>query len=565
MKHRRPGLGLSMAIVALLSAFNFCGGVALAQDTPDPRASRVDALFAHLNGAPSPGLAVAVVRDGKVILRRGYGLASIEHRAPITPSTVFDIASAAKQFTGLAVAMLISEGKIKLGDDIRTYIPELPDLGRRITVDHLLHHTSGVRDWPGALLVGGWKFDDAITFNQILTMAYNQRGLNFEPGAEYLYSNTGYNLLAEMVRRVTGRPFGEWTRERLFRPLAMADTHFRDHYTEVIPNRAFGYARGSDANYHQMPDNLIAFGSSSLFSTVDDLARWLINFDEAAVGGRAAMSLAQTRGTLTNGKTIDYAFGFIHGKHRGLPMIFHDGAWAAFGSMLVYFPEQRFGVVILTNGSSVNAGNAVIKVTEIYLEKELGPADSAPSAKPAPKVAVPPAVLGDYVGLYRLSPGSYVRIRPEGAALTSEATREKPVTLSAISEREFRAGSDEVKLVFQRDAAGKVEYLEYRGKRAAKVDESNPPPTAQTGEYAGEYESEELGTTYRIASKDGALEMQHRRHGTILLTRFWRDDFGSQVAFMHSVEFQRDREGRVVGFLINGDPRNRNLRFQKRR
>lgn len=564
MKHVPRGLSVSLAIVALLSAFHLCG-VVLAQDTPDPRAGRVDALFEDINRAPSPGLAVAVVRDGKVILRRGYGLASIEHRAPITPSTVFDTASVAKQFTGLAVAMLVSEGKIKLGDDIRTYIPELPNLGRRITVDHLLHHTSGVRDWPGALLVGGWKFDDAITFNQILTMAYNQRELNFEPGAEHLYSNTGYNLLAEMVRRVTGRPFREWTEDRLFRPLGMNNTHFRDQYTEVIHNRAFGYARGSDANYHQMPDNLIALGSSSLFSTVDDLARWLINFDEADVGGRAAISLARTRGTLNDGKTIDYAFGLIHGKHRGLPIIYHDGAWAAFGSMLVYFPEQRFGIVILTNGSSVSAGDAAIKVTEIYLEKELDPADSAQPAKPAPAVAVPPAVIGNYVGLYRLGPGSYVRIRSEGAALMSEATREKPVTLAAMSEHEFQAGRDKVKLVFQRNSTGKVEYLEYRGKRAVKVDESNPPSPAQTGEYAGEYESEELGTNYRIASKDGALEIQHQRHGTIPLTRFWRDDFGSHVAFMHSVEFQRDREGRVIGFLINGDPRNRNLRFQKRR
>jgi len=567
MNHRLHGPTLILATGAFLLASHFWGGAALAQGTPDQRAGRVDALFADFNRAPSPGLAVAVVRDGRVLLRKGYGLASIEHRVPVTPSTVFDIASASKQFTGLAVAMLVSEGKIKLSDDIRTYLPELPDMGRPITVDHLLHHTSGIRDWPGTLLVGGWRFDDVISFNQLLTMAYNQRDLMFLPGAEYSYSNTGYNLLAEMVRRVTGRSFRTWTDEQLFRPLGMLDTHFRDDYTEVIANRAFGYARAPDGSYHHMPNNLTALGSSSLFSTVDDLARWMINFDEAAVGGRAAMSLTRTRGTLNDGTTTDYAFGLIHRDHRGLPMLFHDGAWAGFNSLLVYFPQQKFGIVVLANGSSVNAGDAVNKIAEIYLEKELAPAEPVPVATPAagPTAAVPPAVLGGYVGLYRLGPGSYVRVRLEGATLTAEATREKPVTISPKSEQEFWAGRDGAQIVFRRDAAGKVEYLEYRGRRASKVDESGPPQPAQMGEYAGDYESEELGTLYRVALKDGALEMQHRRHGTIPLTRLWRDDFGSPVAFMISVEFQRDREGRVLGLVVNGNPRSRNIRFLKRR
>jgi CubicO group peptidase (beta-lactamase class C family) len=286
----------------------------LAAAAPDARAARVDALFERFNRAPSPGVAVAVVRDGKVLLRRGYGLADLEHNVPITPSTVFDTASIAKQFTGLAVAMLATEGKIKLTDDIRTTIPELPDLGQRITIDHLLHHTSGIRDWPGALAAGGWRWDDVILYRDILAMAYRQRALNFAPGAEHHYSNTGYNVLAELIKRVTGKPLRAWTEEQFFRPLGMTSTHFRDDYTEVIANRAFGYGKGKDGKFHATPDNLAAPGSSSLFSSVDDLARWLINFDEAKVGGKEAIALSRTPGKLNDGGDDEFtsALWFLH-------------------------------------------------------------------------------------------------------------------------------------------------------------------------------------------------------------------------------------------------------------
>lgn len=559
-------LRLIAASIALLLV-HLCGAAVPAQ-APDERARSVDALFAELGPTPSPGVALVVVRDGKVILRRGYGLASVEHRVPVTPSTVFDVASVSKQFTGLAVAMLVSQGKIKLSDDIRIRIPELRDLGHRVTIDHLVHHTSGIRDWPGTLLVGGWRFDDAITFNQILTMAYNQRDLMFVPGSEYSYSNTNYNLIAEMIRRVTGSSFRKWTDEHLFAPLGMTNTHFREHYTEVIPNRAFGYARGSDGNYHNLPDNLTGLGSSSLFSTVDDLALWLINLDGARVGGRTAMTLARTRGTLNDGTATDYAFGLIHGEYRGLPMLFHDGGWAGFSSMVVYFPEQQFGIAALSNGGPVNAGDVVNKIADIYLERQLGPAkESSDATRDGGRIVdIPPRVLAEYEGLYRFGPGSYMRIRLDGATLMAEATREKPVAMSPRSEREFSVtGPGDAQILFQRGSAGKVEYLEYRGRRALKIDEASAPEPAQVGEYAGDYESEELAAVYRVTAKGSGLEMQHRRHGVIPLSRLWRDDFGSPVSFIVSIEFQRDREGRIVGFVVNGNPRSRSIRFQKRR
>ena len=553
----------TIAFVLLVSSIH--AAPALAQDAADAMARRVDSLFARYNAAPSPGLALAVVRDGKVILERGYGLADIEHRVPITPGTVFDVASVSKQFAGLAVALLVTQGQVKLTDDIRTYIPELPVREKAITIDHLLHHTSGLRDWPGTLAVAGWRFDDVISFDQILRMAYAQRTLNFVPGAEYLYSNTGYNLLTELVQRVTKRPFRAWTDEQIFRPLRMADTRFRDDHTEIIPNRAFGYQRTPDGSFRHVPNGLTALGSSSMFSTVSDLARWLINFDEGKVGGGGALAMMRTRGILNDGTTIPYAFGIVAGTYRGSPMFTHSGGWASFSTFVVHMPDQRFGVAVLANSGTINAQDAVIRITNIFLDKELAAAPAATVSSAASATTdVPAAALDAYQGLYRLGPGWYTRIRRNGASLTSQATREDAAPMTARSEREFWIENYGASMTFHRDSTGRVTHLEYRGRPAPRVDETRTGPAPSLAQFVGEYESQELATTYSAVVRDGKLELRHFRHGTIPLEWLSRDEFGSATWFLRGVEFQRDGAGKVTGLLVNGDARSRDIRFVRR-
>jgi CubicO group peptidase (beta-lactamase class C family) len=453
---------------------------------------------------------------------------------------------------------------VKLVDDIRMYIPELHKFDHTITVDHLLHHTSGLRDWPGTLSVGGWRFDDVISFNQILTMAYNQRELNFVPGAEYLYSNTGYNVLAEMVQRVTGKSFRAFTDSVLFRPLGMMDSHFHDDHTELTPNRAFGYARAPDGTFRSTPNALTALGSSSLFSSVDDLVKWVVNFDSAKVGGKAAMELMRTRGTFNDGKSNPYAFGITHGEFRGVPMINHSGSWASFSTFVMYFPSQKLGIVALANGGGINAGAAANQLASIYLDGALA---AAPVAAPslATVVNVPSAMLDQYVGLYKLGPGWYTRIGREGTSLTSTATNEGAAPMTARSESEFWIPNYNASMSFKRDSAGKIAYLEYRGQRAPRMTETSSAAPKSLADYAGDYESAELGTTYRVVVKNGALEVQHPRHGNMPLTWLTREEFGSSAWFMKALEFTRDRRGRVAGFVVNGDARSRNIRFEKRR
>ena len=552
--------------VAIILVFTGGGiisrGVCAGQGAP---AQRVDPLFSQYNNSASPGLVIAVVRDGKVLLSKGYGLANLEYRVPITSSTVFDVASVSKQFTGLAVAMLVEQGKISLSDDIRKYIPELHPMGPTITINHLLHHTSGLRDWPATLAVAGWDFGDVYLFKQILGMAYNQKTLNFPPGSEYSYSNTEYNLLAEMIARVTGQSFRTWTDQNIFAPLRMTNTHFRDDYREVIPNRAYGYDRVSDHQYSASTDDLEAYGSSSLFTTADDLTKWVTNFDQPTVGGAAAIQLMQTRGVLNDGSSIPYAFGIVHGVHRGLATVSHDGGWASFSTFVGRFPQQRFGVIVLANCDCIDATNEAYKVADIYLEKEEvaspEPAD-VPGAKKA-SVVVTPAVLDTYTGLYRLGQGWYVRVRRVGSELKTQATREPEFPMTPQSQGEFWVEGYRSTMAFQRDAASGITYLTYHGQRHPQLEESPALTPSDVEGFAGEYCSDELQTCYRVEAHDGTLVMQHPRYGAMPLTRLWRDEFSGNAWFMN-VEFQRDGTGKPVGFFVNAGTRSRQNHFVRR-
>jgi CubicO group peptidase (beta-lactamase class C family) len=239
-----------------------------------------------------------------------------------------------------------------------------------------VHHTSGIRDWPGTLAIGGWDYQDVMSFQQILRMAYHQRELNFAPGDAYAYSNTGYNLLAEIVARVSGTSFRAFTDERIFKPLGMRSTHFHDDHTEIVPGRAESYRPGPGGGYRHVTSSLTALGSSSLFTTIEDLAKWIANFeaDRPAVGGPTVVRRLHERGVLNSGEAIAYAFGQSVGSYRGLRTISHTGSWAGYRSVLTRFPEQRFAIAILANTADMNPSSLANGIADLYLADRLGPA-----------------------------------------------------------------------------------------------------------------------------------------------------------------------------------------------
>ncbi len=534
-----------------------------AQAPRDTAARTVDAIFSRYTRDSTPGLAVSVVKDGRMIFARGYGMADLEHRIPITPTTVFDVASVSKQFTGLAIAMLVEEGKVKLEDDVHRYIPELPVFGHPITINHLLHHTSGLRDWPGTLGVAGWRFDDVISFDQILRMAMHQHTLNFVPGAEYTYSNTGYNLLAEVVQRVTGTSFRQWTQAHLFAPLAMKRSVFRDDHMMVIRDRALGYAPAPLGTWAATTNNLTALGSSSLMSTVEDLAKWVINFDSARVGGKSAMAMTRTRGVLNDGSTIPYAFGVSHGDYRGRATVSHSGSWASFATYVVHFPELHAGVVVLANSPIVNPSRAAYQVADAFFGTSLGAAPAAP-APPKAAVQASEAALDSLVGIYKLGPGWYADVKRMGTTLTVQATNEARWPMQGVTPTEFWVGAYNSSMTFVRDGRGVVTGMQYRGKFSPRMTESGAP-AGPLSDFVGDYVSDELEVTYHVEQRGDSLVLVQWRHGPMPLVRRFGEEFGTNVWFLKSIAFTRDGAGKVDGFVLNVDERSRDIRFQKTR
>jgi len=277
----------------------------------------VDALFDDFSVRGSPGLAVGVYQRGVSVLLRGYGTAILEHSIPITPQTMFHAASVSKQFTACAVALLALEGRLDLDDDIRTMLPFVPDFGRRITVRHLVHHTSGLRDQWALFGLGGQDIDNRLRQQQILNMVARQSDLNFEPGTDFLYSNTGYTLLAEVVRVVSGQTLREFTRERMFHPLGIARTFFHDDVTEIVPGAALSYVQGKGSAWRRALLNYDNVGATGLVTTAEDLLKWAGNFARPVVGGRALVEQVITPGALHDGTAINYGFGLMRDQYAG--------------------------------------------------------------------------------------------------------------------------------------------------------------------------------------------------------------------------------------------------------
>src|SRR5579859_2291679 len=287
---------------------------------------RVDELFQKMDTPSSPGCALSVIKDGRIVYEHGYGMADLDHDVPITPTTIFHVASMSKQFTAASILLLAQEGKLSLDDPVRKYIPELPDFGTPITIRQLIHHTSGLRDQWDLLGLAGWRYSlDLITDDDVLSVISRQKDLNFAPGTKHLYSNTGYTLLAQIVKRVSGESFREFTTARFFAPLGMKSTHFRDDHAEIVKHMAYGYEPAKDT-FRISLTNFDTVGATSLLTTVEDLALWDENFYHPKVGGQALIDRLLERGKLNNGEQLDYASGLVVGTYRGLRTVDHGGA-----------------------------------------------------------------------------------------------------------------------------------------------------------------------------------------------------------------------------------------------
>ena len=549
--------------VCLAIAFLFLASpAAVAQDAWSPElAAKVDKLFERMDKPTSPGCAVAVVRDGRVVHTRGYGMANLDHDIVITPSTVFHVASVSKQFTAAAILLLAREGKLSLDDDVRKHIPELPDFGTTITIRHLVHHTSGLRDQWELLILAGWRYSlDLITDDDVLQMMARQKDLNFRPGAEHLYCNTGYTLLATIVKRVSGQTFREFTAARIFSPLGMTRTFFRDDHAEIIKGQAYGYVPNRDT-YKLSVTNFDTAGATSLHTTVEDLALWDRNFYDGRVGGQAFLEALLKKGSLANGEELAYASGLTHGTYRGLATVGHGGSDAGYRSDFVRFPTEKFSVVCLCNLSTSNPGELTRRVADVVLDGKLGPVPAAPTDD-RPVITLSAEELARSEGLYwQRGTDNYRRLAAKGGVMETvfgpTGTPLRSVGRGLFAGRVIdllvEAGPDGRRRLTETVRAGIAKPVVFEA-----VEPFAPTP-AQAAEYAGVYHSEEIEPAYRLELSDGRLCLRRLKVAQVTLEPLTRDVFRGSAG---TLRFSRDAKGRVAGFTLSSG-RIRNFRFTK--
>ena len=535
---------------------------------------KVAQLFAAYDRKDSPGASVAIVQDGKIIYKNGFGSANLEYDIPNTPSTVFHIASISKQFTTFAIAQLVDKGQINLDDDIRKYLPEVPDFGKKITIRHLAHHTSGMRDQWNLLAMGGWRLDDVITTEHVLKLVANQKDLNYEPGEEYLYCNTGFTLMGEIVARVTDQSFAEYCAKNIFEPIGMTNTLFYDDHEKIVKNRAYSY-RPINGGFSKSVLSYANAGATSLFTTVEDLSKWALNFENVKVGNANIMKMMHTKGVLNNGEEITYALGQVINKYKGLNRISHGGADAGYRTYLARFPDQNFSVSVFSNLGSFNPGSIALQIADIYLADDMEAAKKPEkiseketiktNALAATNVEVSEIVLNSYAGKYELQPGFVITVTTEDGILKAQATGQAQFPMTAISENEFEFKEAGIVIAFDKNDQGDIHQLilkqgggEFNAPKLGDFD----PKSVDLSTYVGKYYSEELSTFYTFEMVDDKLIAKHPRHEDMELELVKKDFFAGNRWFFGQIEIVRNDIGVITGCKVSSG-RVRNVWFDK--
>jgi len=542
--------------LTLLLAFS--GLLCFAQNNPVGLQTGIDSLFSAYNKPGSPGVAVLIVENGKIAFEKGYGIANLEYDIPITPATVFDIASVSKQFTGFAISTLIQQGKISPDDDIHKYLPDVPDFGKKIIIRNLIHHTSGLRDWPEALHAAGWRWDEAFRYEDIMRIVSKQHDLDFEPGSQYQYSNTGYNLLAAIVAKVTGKPFPEWIDQNIFKPLGMNSSMVMNDYSKIVKNLASSYYQDGN-EFHKSSDELIAYGSSSILTTVEDLSKWVIHFQQELDAKDPIFLRMIETDTLNDGKPNNYAYGLDISNNNGIRNIQHTGGWAGFATIISNYPDQKVSIILLSNTNSFNSNFYADAIAGLILKDKIKPGQKHEDLSKLPTVRVDTTLLKKYTGTYKLGEGWYVTFTLENGLMMTQATGEDkfPTDLKSDTTLWVPAYNSSVTFTQITDNANAIVYHDKISKRVTPI----KTDISQLGQFAGIYFSRELETTYKITLENGKLVAHHMRLGDFNLEpdMITADKFGSQIG---TLNFFTDKQNKIAGFRVSGG-RIRNILFEK--
>lgn len=530
----------------------------MAAESPSPHpitSSELDAIFHEVVKSDAPGCVVAIRQQGGAVITRTYGLASLEYNVAIAEETIFDCGSISKQFTGFLLALLIADGKVALDDDVRKYIPELPSFGSRITLGHLVYHTSGLRDYGDIFSSSGIKEDDPITTKAALAALFKQRELNFAPGSQYSYTNAEYLLLKEIISKVSGKPMKDVAQERIFGPLGMRHTHFQEHHSHVVKNRAWGYKPDGQQGWLDSVPVADIYGPSSLFTTIGDLLLWQQNLVDGKIGGPEIVSLIQTAGKLADGTSTNYGFGLNLSTVHGRRAVGHAGDNEGFRSVLTFLPEDEFAVAILSNRTDLDPSKLAAKIMDLRFGATEPPAPT-PNASAGP--SEPVETLKTYAGIF-LNPLTYETRRVEFRDGKLIYARAGGLPMTQIGPRRFLLATTGGEVEFVRKEGHERMLVKPAGQPAISYDKQEPfaPNSKQLEEYAGRYYSDELEVTHVISALKDGLSVKLPNSEPFTVTPSYRDAF-SDPSF--SVRFTRAANGKIDGFRMNNG-RVRNLRF----
>jgi CubicO group peptidase (beta-lactamase class C family) len=534
----KKGHVASGSVAAAVAAALMAVSAVSAQPAPSID-GRVDAIFTRWSDR-TPGCAVAGSKDGQLKVLRTYGLADLEHDVRIIPETIFEAGSVSKQFTAAAVLLLARDGKLSLDDQVRKYITELPDYGASLTIRHMLNHTSGLRDWGSVAAIGGWPRTSRVHTNaHVVDMAARQGTLNFPTGTRWSYTNTGYNLAAEIVARVSGMSFADFTRTRIFEPLGMTRTSWRDDHTRIVKGRAIAYLAARNEFHTQMPFENV-YGNGGLLTTVGDLLRWNENFVTPKVGDASFVRDMQERGKFSDGRAHGYALGLFVGAFGGRTEFSHGGATGGYRADLVRYPDERVSVAVLCNVTSAAASTYSRAVADLLLSRGV-PTPSTPSA---PAYALTEADYSRIVGMYRNTTapvpsvmglardGSGLRLMPNQPLVAESGSR-------FVTPGDLRLEIEEDGTLRSTDAFGTVDRFE-------RVSPASPT-LEQLRTLAGVYVSDEAEVTYHVGVEGAELKLTRRPDVTSPLRPLYRDAFDSNIGLLI---FRRNSGGQVIGFSV---------------
>lgn len=520
--------------------------------------NEVDALFAKYNNSDSPGIAVSVIKDNKVIYQKGFGMANLEYGIPITTKTKFHVASLSKQFTAFMILKLEDEGLLSINDDVRTYIPELPDYGKKITINHLLTHSSGIRDQWRLLEMAGWRLDDVIKTEQIFRLITNQKELNFSPGDSFDYSNSGYTLLAIVVERLTKMSFANYAKKTIFEPLQMNDSFFYDDHEEMVANRAYSYKNVND-RLKKSNLNFATVGPTSLFTTVEDMSKWAINFQNMTIGNERIFQSMSQKAKKNDGSISSYAKGQFIANHYGYENIYHSGSDAGYRSYFVRFPDLGYQFILFANASYVNSSKETFQLVNYYLKDKKPKSENNTPASEVFEydedifVNLSNTKMKEFEGSYfnRETKG-YTEVKLENDTLNLKGSvLSETIKLYPVGNSNFKVKGSKYDIsVNFKENDYKEPVLEIRIPDIMwywnmKVDKVNP------SNYLGSYYNDELRTQYDLVKKENELYLTHQKLDDIKIEQINEAYFSSNNRNFSNMRFRQNESGKVIEFSVS--------------